>query len=308
MRKTVNKAVRFRGIGLHGGQPVALTVAPAAAETGIVFRRTDASPAARPIPARYDFVNDTHLCTQLTNGDGLTVGTVEHLMAALAGCGITDARISLDGPEVPIMDGSAVVFVREFVRVGIRDLGVPCRAIRVLEPISVKMAGKVAELTPAPRFEMEFSVSFADPAIGQQSKQLVLTGGAIVSELSDSRTFGFLADVEMLRRMGLVRGGGLENAVIVDNGRILNPEGLRHPDEFVRHKMLDAVGDLALAGAPIIGRYTGVKSGHEMSNLLLRKLFSCPESWDWCDLQPSQALGGSLTPPAAHVSSTPIAV
>jgi UDP-3-O-[3-hydroxymyristoyl] N-acetylglucosamine deacetylase len=308
MRRSVNKAVKFRGIGLHGGQPVVLTVAPAAANAGIVFHRTDAGSAARSIPARYDFVDDTHLCTRLTNGDGLSIGTVEHLMAALAGCGITDARITLDGPEVPIMDGSAVVFVREFARVGIRDLGVPCRAIRVLEPVSVRMEGKMAELSPAPRFEMEFSVSFADAAIGQQSKHLVLTGSAVVSELSDSRTFGCLADVEILRRMGLGRGGGLENAVIVDNGRILNPDGLRHPDEFVRHKMLDAVGDLALAGAPIIGRYTGVKAGHEISNLLLGKLFSCPESWAWRDLQPGQAPGGTLYPPAVHVSDTPIAV
>jgi len=308
MRRTLNNAVRFRGVGLHGGQPVVLTVAPAVAETGIVFRRTDAGPAARPIPARYDFVTDTHLCTRLSNGDGLAIGTVEHLMAALAGCGISDARIALDGPEVPIMDGSAVAFVREFLHVGIRDLGVPWQAIRVLEPVSVRMEGKLAELAPAPRFEMEFSVSFADPAIGHQSKHLVLTGGAVVSELSDSRTFGCLADVEMLRRMGLGRGGGLENAVIVDNGRILNPGGLRHPDEFVRHKMLDAVGDLALAGAPVIGCYTGIKAGHEMSNLLLRKLFSCPEAWTWCELQPGQGPGGTLHPPAVHVSGASIAV
>ena len=308
MRRKVNNAVKFRGIGLHSGQPVALTVAPASAQTGIVFRRTDAGPDARPIPARYDFVSDTRLCNCLANGDGLTIATVEHLMAALSGCGISDARIAVDGPEVPIMDGSAVVFVREFMRAGIRDLGVPCRAIRVLEPVNVRMEGKLAELSPAPRFEMDFSISFADPAIGRQSKRLILTGSAIVSELSDSRTFGCQADVEMLRNMGLVRGGGLENAIVVDNGRVLNPGGLRHPDEFVRHKMLDAVGDLALAGAPIIGRYTGIKAGHEMSNLLLRKLFSCPESWAWCELRPGQGPGGTLRLPAVHVSDAPVAV
>ena len=308
MRRTVNNAVKFRGIGLHGGQPVVLTVAPAAADTGIVFHRSDAGPAARPIPARYDAVDVTHLRTVLTNGDGLSVGSVEHLMAALAGCGISDARITLDGPEVPVMDGSAVVFVREFARSGIRDLGVPWRAVRVLEPIGVRMEGKAAELAPAPRFEMEFSVSFADPAIGRQSKRLVLAGGAIVSELSDSRTFCSLADVEKLRRIGLGRGGDLQSAVVVDDGRVLNPGGLRHPDEFVRHKMLDAVGDLALAGAPIIGRYTGIKAGHEMTNLLLRKLFSCPESWAWCELQPGQGPGGTLHPPAVRVPDAPIAV
>ncbi|MFQ5567482.1 MAG: UDP-3-O-acyl-N-acetylglucosamine deacetylase [Paracoccaceae bacterium] len=308
MRRTVNNAVKFRGIGLHGGQPVVLTVAPATADMGIVFHRSDAGPAARPIPARFDAVDDTYLRTGLANDDGLSVSTVEHLMAALAGCGITDARITLNGPEVPIMDGSAAVFVRAFVRAGIRDLGVPCRAIRVEEPIGVRMDGKVAELAPAPRFEMAFSVSFADPAIGRQSKRLVLADGAIVSELCDSRTFGTLADVEMLRRIGLGRGGDLDSAVIVDDGRVVNPGGLRHPDEFVRHKMLDAVGDLALAGAPIIGRYTGVKAGHEITNRLLHKLFSCPESWTWCELQPGQGPGGTLHPPEARVPDAPIAV
>jgi len=230
MRRTVNQAVTFHGVGMHGGQPVVATVAPAAAQTGIVFHRSDAGPAARPIPARYDCVIDTHLRTGLANDDGLAVGTAEHLMAALAGCGVSDARITLDGPEVPIMDGSAAVFVREFARVGIRDLDLPWPAIRVLEPVSVRMQDKLAELAPAPRFEMDFTISFADPAIGRQSRHLVLTGGAIFSELSDSRTFGCLANVEALRRNGLGRGGSLENAVIVDNGRVLNPGGLRHPE------------------------------------------------------------------------------
>jgi UDP-3-O-[3-hydroxymyristoyl] N-acetylglucosamine deacetylase len=308
MHSTVNSAVKFRGIGLHNGQPVALAVAPAPAKSGIVFHRTDAGPTAAPIRARYDFVGSARLCTRLTNGDGLSVSTVEHILGAMAGCGITDAQVTLDGPEVPIMDGSAISFVREFVRVGIRDLGVRCRAIRILKPISVTMHDKLAKLSPAPQFEMDFSVCFSDPAIGQQSKRLVLAGGAIVSELCDSRTFGCLADVETLRGMGFGRGGYLGNAIIVDNGRVLNPDGLRHPDEFVRHKMLDAVGDLALAGAPIIGRYTGIKAGHEISNLLLRKLFACPDSWDWCDIQPGQTPGGILNLPKFHISDAPIAV
>lgn len=308
MRSTVDGAVKFRGIGLHGGQPVDLTVAPAPANSGIVFHRTDVGPLAEPIRARYDFVSNALLCTRLTNGAGLSVSTVEHLLGALTGCGITDARITLDGPEVPIMDGSAISFVREFVHVGIRNLGIPCRAIRIREPISVRSDDKLAELSPAPDFEMDFTVCFSDPAIGRQSKRLVLTGGAIVAELCDSRTFGCLADVKTLRGKGLGRGGCLENAVIVDNGRVLNPGGLRHLDEFVRHKMLDAVGDLTLAGAPIIGRYTGIKAGHEISNLLLRKLFSCPEAWDWCDLRPGQMPGGTLKLPAFHISDAPIAV
>ena len=168
MHSTVNSAVKFRGIGLHNGQPVALAVAPAPAKSGIVFHRTDAGPTAAPIRARYDFVGSARLCTRLTNGDGLSVSTVEHILGAMAGCGITDAQVTLDGPEVPIMDGSAISFVREFVRVGIRDLGVRCRAIRILKPISVTMHDKLAKLSPAPQFEMDFSVCFSDPAIGQQ--------------------------------------------------------------------------------------------------------------------------------------------
>jgi UDP-3-O-[3-hydroxymyristoyl] N-acetylglucosamine deacetylase len=166
----------------------------------------------------------------------------------------------------------------------------------------------MAKLSPAPQFEMDFSVCFSDPAIGQQSKQLALTGSSIVSELCDSRTFGYLADVETIHGMGLGRGGCLGNAIIVDNGRILNADGLRHPDEFVRHKMLDAVGDLALAGAPIIGRYTGVKAGHEISNLLLRELFACREAWEWCDLRPGQAPGGALNLPVPQFLDTSVAV
>jgi UDP-3-O-[3-hydroxymyristoyl] N-acetylglucosamine deacetylase len=308
MRSTLNKAVKFRGIGLHCGQPVTMTVAPAAADTGIVFHRTDAGAGASPIPASYENVGEARLCTKLVNSDGLSVSTVEHLMAALSGCGVTDARVALDGPEVPIMDGSAVAFVREFAEVGVRCLGVPQRAIKLLEPVTVSVDGKLVELSPAPQFEMDFCVSFADPAIGRQSKYLVLTGGAVVSELSDSRTFGRLADVETLRLMGLGLGGALDNAVIVDNGRVLNAGGLRHPDEFVRHKMLDAVGDLALAGAPIIGRYTGLRAGHAVSNLLLRKLFASTDSWVWSDLAPDLALGGPLDVPIEHVSDASIAV
>lgn len=308
MHNTVKSAVKFRGVGLHTGQSVNLSVAPAGAKSGIVFHRTDLGRAARPIPARYDCVSTAQLCTRLTNDDGLSVSTVEHLLGGMAGCGITDASVSLDGPEVPIMDGSAIDFVRAFARVGIRNLGVPRRAIRVLETISIRIGDKVAALSPAPHFEMDFSVCFSDPAIGKQSLRLVLTGNAIVSELCDSRTFGCLADVERLRREGLGLGGCLKNVVIVDNGRILNQGGLRHADEFVRHKMLDAVGDLALAGAPIVGRYIGVKAGHEISNLLVRELFSRPDAWEWCDVGPDQLPGGRLFSPVPHVSETSIAV
>lgn len=293
MMKTVARPVRFKGVGLHGGQPVAMSVLPAAAGAGIAFYRTDVEPEAALVSARYDLVVDTQLCTKLGNAAGTTVGTVEHVMAALAGCGITDAVIEIDGPEVPIMDGSSVVFVHELVKAGIRELGRPADAIRLRRPVGVIKDGKIATLKPANRFEMDFRIDFADPAIGRQSAEMVLTGDVFAAELSDCRTFGHLAEVEHLRKLGLARGGSLANAIVVDKGRVLNTEGLRHRDEFVRHKMLDAVGDLALAGAPIVARYSGVKAGHEMTNLLLRALFAQPEAWYRAPLTDDQWMAAS---------------
>jgi len=308
MRRTLNTSVTLQGVGLHSGRRVAVTVSPAAAEIGIVFHRADAGADAKPIPARYDHVAGTYRSTRLVNRDGLSVATVEHIMAALAGCGITDAHLSLDGPEVPIMDGSALAFVRAFIAAGVRELGVPAKAIRILASVSAASDDRWAALVPAPGFEMAFSIAFADPAIGTQQKQLALWGNAVVSELSDSRTFVRLCDVAMLRRMGLGRGGGLDNAVVVDNGRVLNPGGLRHPDEFIRHKMLDAVGDLALAGAPIIGRYVGLKAGHDLSNMLLRAVFARPDRWEWCEIEPGRVPGGDLVAPTAKAPAARIAV
>ena len=224
----------------------------------------------------------------------MSVGTVEHLMAALAGCGISDALIELDGPEVPIMDGSSAAFVDAFADTGVISLGQPLAAIRLLKPVAVFLGGRYAELSPADRFEISFRIDFEDRAIGVQKREIAMVNGAFVEELSDCRTFGRLSEVEQLRAAGLARGGNLTNAIVVDKGRVLNPEGLRRPDEFVRHKMLDAVGDLALAGAPIIGRYTADKAGHEITNLLLRELFSRTDAWTWDVLSRGQALGGSL--------------
>jgi UDP-3-O-[3-hydroxymyristoyl] N-acetylglucosamine deacetylase len=289
--RTLRAGVVFNGVGLHGGQSVSMQVGPAPAGHGILFRRTDLAPGTGDIPARWDLVVDTRLCTRLGNEHGASVGTVEHLMAALAGCGVTDALVSLAGPEVPIMDGSAAPFVSAFLRAGVVETGRPCRGIRVRERVAVEQDGKWAELSPANRFEMDFAIEFDDPAIGAQRHALALVNGAFVSELVDCRTFGHLGEVEQLRAMGLARGGSLQNAIVVDRGRVLNPEGLRRPDEFVRHKMLDAVGDLALAGAPIVGRYVAYRGGHEMTNRLLRTLFARPDSWCWVDLRPGQWFG-----------------
>ena len=308
-RRTLRQPVRFSGVGLHCGQPATVFVDPAPAGAGVVFRRVE---TGVQIPARYDHVVDTPLSTRLGIPDevpgGPLVGTVEHLMAALAAAAITDALVSLEGPEVPVLDGSALPFLAAFAEAGLTDLREPSRAIRILRPVTVEIGDRSARLEPAPRFEMSFMIDFADPAIGTQSKTLALAGGALAAELSDARTFGCLAEVDRLRRAGLGLGGSLENAVVVDRGRVLNPGGLRHADEFVRHKMLDAAGDLALAGAPIVGRYTGVRAGHALTNLLIRRLFATPGTWEWCDADESQVPGGPLTLPARAPAESPIAV
>lgn len=306
--RTIREDVAFQGVGLHGGQPVTMRVGPAPAGHGILFRRTDLAPGQGDIPACWDRVVDTRLCSRLGNAHGASVGTVEHLMGALSGCGVTDALVSLGGPEVPIMDGSAAPFVEGLQRAGIVETGRPCKAIRIVSAVTVEQDSKRAELLPAPRFEMDFSIDFEDPAIGSQRETLPLTGSAFVAELSDCRTFGHLSEVEQLRAMGLGRGGSLKNAIVVDRGRVLNPEGLRRPDEFVRHKMLDAVGDLALAGAPIIGRFAAHKGGHEMTNRLLRALFDRPDAWEWDELRPGQWFGGAVRLPIPQTAVDAVAV
>lgn len=206
------------------------------------------------------------------------------------------------------MDGSARAFVESFIKAGIVDSGTPARAIRILEPVEVTKDGKTARLEPADCFSISFRIQFDDPAIGEQAETVELTGNAFAEELADCRTFGHLAEVEQLRKLGLARGGGLENAIVVDRGRVLNPGGLRREDEFVRHKILDAVGDLALAGAPIIGRYVGEKAGHEMTNLLLRELYARPEAWEHVPMPDGVGPGGPLSLPEQEDTTAPLAV
>ncbi len=296
-RRTVKASVCFQGVGLHSGRPVRLTLRPAA-EGGIRFRRTDRPAALAEVPARAEAVVDTRLCTKIANAHGTEIGTVEHLMAALAGAGLSDVVVELDGPEVPIMDGSSAPFLRGILAAGTVALAEPLRAIRVLAPVEVRSGDRLARLVPAERFAVAFAIDFEDAAIGRQSLELELAGAAFSRALADCRTFGRRAEVEMLRAAGLGLGGSLENAVVVDGGRVLNPGGLRRADEFVRHKMLDAVGDLALAGAPILGRYEGVKAGHEMTNRLLRALLATPEAWIWAEAD-AAALPGPVAEPAS---------
>jgi UDP-3-O-[3-hydroxymyristoyl] N-acetylglucosamine deacetylase len=279
MQKTVRGTLTFDGIGLHSGRAARVRVLPASGEYGIWFKRLDVVGADPMILAAWDRVTDTRMCTVLSNAEGVSVSTVEHLMAALAGCGVDNALIEIDGPEVPIMDGSSRAFVQAIQARGLREVEGEARVIRILAPIEVIDNGRVARIEPADAFEIDFAIDFADTAIGVQAATLPMGPGAFAEELMDCRTFCRKAEVEALKSIGLARGGSLENAIVVDGAEVLNAGGLRRPDEFVRHKMLDAVGDLALAGAPIIGRYIGRKAGHEMTNKLLRALFAAPGSW-----------------------------
>jgi UDP-3-O-[3-hydroxymyristoyl] N-acetylglucosamine deacetylase len=283
------------GKGVHSGKSARLRILPASAEYGIWFRRVDVTDRNNLIPALYDFVNDTQMCTRLANDEGVEISTVEHLMAALAGTGIQNAMIEIDGPEVPIMDGSSFPFVQAILDMGVQGLDAPVRAIRILKEVSIQFGETVATLKPSKTLEIDFSIEFADQAIGHQQKTLEMANGAFVRELSDCRTFCQRKDVDALHAVGLGQGGGLENAIIIDGGSVLNPEGFRRNDECVRHKMLDALGDLALAGAPILGKYVGVRSGHRATNLLLRELFSTPDAWEMvvCDNEQTEMLPGA---------------
>ncbi|MCG6902221.1 MAG: UDP-3-O-acyl-N-acetylglucosamine deacetylase [Rhodobacter sp.] len=295
MQTTVKSPVSFVGVGLHSGQPVRMTIKPASAEYGIWFQRTDVEGRDALVPARWDAVAPARLCTLLVNDAGVSVSTVEHLMAALAGCGIYNALIEIDGPEVPILDGSSAPFVAAFLARGIRQLRAPIRAIRVLDTVEVRDGAATARFDPADTFELDFHIEFADRAIGTQAKTLNMANGAFIRELCDSRTFCRQSDVDAMRRNGLALGGTLENAVVVDGDRVLSPGGLRHADEAVRHKMLDAMGDLALATCPILGRYTGDRAGHALTNTLMRALFARPDAYRvvMCDAETAKKLPGS---------------
>ncbi len=289
MQTTLRRQFTLIGTGLHTGRPVRLTVDPAPAGHGIVFVRGDLDHGDTVIPARYDCVNDTQLCTRIANSDGASVSTIEHLMAAFAGCGVHNARVEVEGPEVPIMDGSAVRFIREILAAGVEELDQPVKILRVLKPVSVVEGAALAELLPDDTFTVDFAIRFADTAIGTQAHRLNMRNGSFVRELADCRTFCRQSDVDLMRANGLALGGNMDNAVVVDGDRVLNPEGFRRDNECVRHKMLDAIGDMALAGGPILGCYRGVRAGHRMTNLLLRKLFSQPDAFEYVLADPDLA-------------------
>jgi len=276
LQNTLKAPVVFEGVGLHSGAAARMVLRPAQAGTGIRFRRSDIELGNATIPALWDKVDRSPLCTRLVNEAGVSVSTVEHVMAALAGCGVSNVLIDIDGPEVPILDGSAAPFVRGIMAHGVQVQAAPVVALQVLKPVTVEKDGARATLLPSDGFEIEFHIDFADGAIGRQSKVLNMRNGAFARELCDSRTFCRQADVDAMHEHGLALGGTLDNAVVVDGDDVLSPGGFRHADEAVRHKMLDALGDLALAGGPILGRYVGERAGHALTNTLLRALFDTP--------------------------------
>ena len=264
---------------MHTGRRVSGILRPAPAGTGVVFIRTDVEVGDNRIHARGEAVVQTRLSTVIGNAAGATVSTVEHMMAAFAALGVDNVVVEIDGPEAPIMDGSAHPFVQIIDRAGLRRQDAPRRYIEILRKVEVADGDKRAALIPCDGFEMAFEIAFDSGAVGRQVIELSLDEDAFRHELADSRTFGFAHEVEALREAGLAQGGSLENVVVIDGDRVLNPEGFRRPDELVRHKAVDALGDLYLLGAPLIGRFEGVYSGHGLNNALVRALLAQPDAW-----------------------------
>jgi UDP-3-O-[3-hydroxymyristoyl] N-acetylglucosamine deacetylase len=291
-QKTLKSAIHCRGVGLHSGMKVGMRLCPAAPDTGVVFRRDGVS-----IAAVWSNVVDSTLNTTLSNGEGIKIGTVEHLLAAFSGCEVDNVVVELDGPEVPIMDGSAEPFVFLIDCAGLVEQDAPRRAIKVLRPITVTEGSKSASLLPQDGFSMTVEIDFASRAISRQDIDVVLDAATFKNEIARARTFGFLHEVDRMRAAGLARGGSLENAVVVSGDTVLNEGGLRFGDEFVRHKVLDAIGDLALAGAPIIGHFRGVRSGHALNRRVLEALFASPDAWCWTTMGAGAAAESWVQPP-----------
>lgn len=304
MQKTLKSPVHFKGVGLHSGKPAHVCVRPAAAGHGIWFRRTDIGVGDARIPAKWDAVDRSPLCTRIENAAGATVSTIEHLMAALAGCGVHNALIEIDGPEIPILDGSSAPFVKALLESGLQVQSAPIRAIEILRPVEVTIGDATARLEPNKVMEIAFEIEFTDAAIGRQVKHLTMENGTFVRELCDCRTFCRQADVDAMQAQGLALGGVAgENAVVFDGDDVVSPGGLRRDDEPVRHKMLDALGDLSLAGGPVLGLYTGTRAGHSLTNTLLREVFSDPANFRVIDCTTAQA--ARLPGAGAHLAEMP---
>jgi len=297
---TLKKPARFSGIGLRSGKKVTIVIEPAPADSGICFVRTDVGRSVE-IPCRSEFVTDTSLATTVGK-DGVTVGTIEHLMAAFAGLGVDNARVLIDGPEVPAMDGSAAPFVYGIQRAGLKIQKKSKRFIKLLEPITVTSGGSSICIEPSNCLEISFMIDFAHPLIAEQQISTKISSSLFKRHIAKARTFGFLKEVEMLRQNGFALGGSLDNAIVIGDDEILNKEGLRFEDEFVRHKVLDLVGDLYLLGAPLMAKVTSVRSGHTLHHLLNQEIISRPYAWKYTTSCPSWEV-----PRLSPVSETAIA-
>ena len=284
MQHTILKTATLSGTGLHSGAETTLRILAADTYQGISFIRKDVTDRNNVIPARWDAVIDTRLCTVIGNTENVTVGTIEHLMAALRACGVDNAVIELDGPEVPIMDGSSAPFVALILKAGLKTQAAPRRAIKIMKEISLQDGDKRVTLKPAVGSRFRAEIDFAHPVIGRQTYEVEMLSDQFITEIADARTFGFVHEVNALRAQGLALGGSLDNAVVLDQTKVMNEDGLRYDDEFARHKVLDAVGDIYLAGAPIIGLYDAYKPGHALNNQILRQMFASPDAWTYVDL------------------------
>jgi UDP-3-O-[3-hydroxymyristoyl] N-acetylglucosamine deacetylase len=278
-QRTLRSATECSGIGVLSGEKVTLRLLPAEENTGIIFVRTDLKNGARTIPARWDHVVDTKLCTVIGNASGGRVATIEHLMAALHAYGIDNAIVEIDGPEVPVMDGSSDPFIFLIEIAGVAEQKAAPHVIDILAPVEISASGKSAKLSPALEPSFGFEIAFDRAPISRQRYEFALTPESFKTDISRARTFGFYEEVDQLQKAGFARGGSLDNAVVIKDDKVMNADGLRYADEFVRHKLLDAVGDLALAGAIIRGRFDGLCSGHALNNQLLRALFADTSTW-----------------------------
>ena len=300
-QRTLKNAIRAIGVGLHTGDKVYMTLRPAPPDTGIVFRRTDL-PVPVEIPSRCEYVGDTRLSSTLVRG-GARVGTVEHLLSAMAGLGIDNAYVDLSAPEVPIMDGSAGPFVFLLQSAGIDEQSAAKRFIRIKKPVRVEDGDKWARFEPFNGFKVGFSIEFKHPSFSPRTSraEIDFSTTSFVKEVSRARTFGFMRDIEMLRERNLAMGGSMDNAIVLDDYRVLNDDGLRYEDEFVKHKILDAIGDLYLLGHSLIGAFYGHKSGHELNNRLLRTLMADAAAWEEVSFDDAEQAPISYTHPAQAI-------
>ena len=276
---TLKDSITLIGRGLHSGLQVIMTLMPADANSGYVFMRRDVAPLRAEVPARWNTVVDTRLSTTVANAFGTRVSTIEHLLAALSVCGVHNARIVLDAPEVPIMDGSAAPFVDLINKVGLQRQTALIQALIIDKPLVIREHNKHVSLVPADEFSVDMSIDFDDPVIGRQSMDITVNEEVFSQQLAPARTFGFQEQLDTLHKLGLAKGGSLNNAVLIRDNEVINEEGLRYKDEFVRHKILDTLGDISLVGASIIGKFIGRRSGHQLNNQLIRTLMINADCW-----------------------------